>query len=55
MSVGIPVKLLHEGEGHAVTVEMKNGEIYRGILDESEDSMNCHLSSVVFTAADGRV
>ena len=25
----IPVQLLHEGEGHIVTIEMKNGEIYR--------------------------
>ena len=29
--VGIPVKLLHEAEGHVVTVELKNGEILRGI------------------------
>lgn len=33
-SVGVPIKLLLEGEGHAVTVEMKNGELYRGHLDQ---------------------
>ncbi len=42
-SVGVPIKLLHEGEGHIVTVELKNGETYRGLLLESEDTMNCQL------------
>jgi small nuclear ribonucleoprotein D3 len=34
---------LHEGEGHVVTVELKNGEIYRGLLSEAEDTMNCQM------------
>jgi small nuclear ribonucleoprotein D3 len=34
VSVGVPIKLLHEGEGHIITVELKNGEIYRGLLSE---------------------
>ena len=34
---------------------MKNGDIYRGLLDVSEDSMNCGLSEVTHTARDGRV
>ena len=42
-SSGVPIKLLHEGEGHVVTVEMKTGEIYRGLLSEAEDTMNCQL------------
>lgn len=42
--VGVPIKLLHEGEGHGVTVEMKNGEIYRGHLNEAEDTMNCFMT-----------
>lgn len=42
--MGVPIKLLHEGEGHGVTVEMKNGEIYRGHLDEAEDTMNCFMT-----------
>ncbi|DAZ93537.1 TPA: hypothetical protein N0F65_000153 [Lagenidium giganteum] len=53
-TVGVPISLLHEGEGRNVTVELKNGEIYRGNLEESEDSMNCQLSSVILTARDGQ-
>lgn len=55
MSVSVPIKLLHEGEGHVVTVELRNGELYRGQLKESEENMNCQLSNVLFTARDGRV
>jgi len=35
--------LLHEAEGHTIVVELKTGEIYRGLLEESEDTMNCRL------------
>jgi hypothetical protein len=45
---GVPVKLLHEGEGHVVTVELKNGEIYRGLLSEAEDTMNCQMKEGFF-------
>mmetsp|Transcript_22295 Transcript_22295/g.69861 ORF Transcript_22295/g.69861 Transcript_22295/m.69861 type:complete len:109 (-) Transcript_22295:52-378(-) len=54
-NVGVPIKLLHEGEGHMVTIELKSGEIYRGHLDESEETMNCLVTDVVVTARDGRV
>lgn len=47
---GIPVKLLHEGEGNPVTIELRNGEVYRGHLDAAEDNMNCQLSGVTFRA-----
>ena len=40
---GVPIKLLLDAEGHVVTVELKNGEIYRGVLQEVEDTMNCQL------------
>jgi hypothetical protein len=30
MSIGIPIKLLHEAEQHVITVELKSGELYRG-------------------------
>ena len=30
MSIGVPIKLLHEAEGHIVTVETTTGEVYRG-------------------------
>lgn len=42
--MGVPVKLLKEGEGHVVTAELKSGDVYRGLLVESEDTMNVHLS-----------
>ena len=42
-SVGVPIKLLYQGEGNIVTVEMKNGEVYRGMLTQAEDTMNCQL------------
>ena len=41
--VGIPLILLHDAEGGIVTIELKNGESYRGILDESQDTMNCTM------------
>lgn len=30
-------------QGAIVTVELMNGEVYRGMLDEAEDNMNCVL------------
>ncbi|EAS66961.1 LSM domain-containing protein [Dictyostelium discoideum AX4] len=54
MSIGIPVKILHEADGHIVTVELKNGELYRGTLIESEDNMNCRMKNITVTARDGR-
>lgn len=53
--VGVPIRLLHEGEGHTISVELRNGEVYRGTLKEAEDTMNCFLSNVTMTARDGRV
>ena len=41
--VGVPIKLLHEAEKHIITVELKNGEIYKGQLAEAEDTMNCQM------------
>jgi len=53
--VGIPVKLLHEAEGHVLTVELKSGETYRGELHEAEDNWNCQLKNITATAKDGRI
>ena len=36
MSVGVPIKLLHEAANHVVTIEVKTGELYRGYLSEAE-------------------
>ena len=30
--VGVPIKLLHESQGHIVTCELKNSTFYRGNL-----------------------
>jgi small nuclear ribonucleoprotein D3 len=54
-NVTVPVKLFHEAEGHSVTIELRNGELYRGHLDLVEDTMNCQLSTVVRTGVDGKI
>merc|ERR1712137_1274424 len=54
-SIGIPVKLLHEGIGHTVTCELKTGEMYRGHLMNCEDNMNAMLEGVTVTGRDGKV
>lgn len=41
--IGMPIILLHDAEGGIITVELKNGEVCRGVLDEAEDSMNLVL------------
>jgi len=38
--VGIPLILLHDAEGGIITVEMKDGSMYRGNLDDAQDNMN---------------
>ncbi len=45
----MPVKLLQEAEGHVVTMELKNGDVYCGNLVESEDNWNCQLESIIAT------
>eukprot|EP01083_Nonionella_stella_P035431 96673_1 len=55
MTIGIPVKLLHEGEGHIVSVELISGELFRGQLKNCEDSMNIQIENVTVTARDGRI
>lgn len=54
MSIGIPIKLLHEAEGHIITLETVTGEVYRGKLLEAEDNMNCQMVNITVTARDGR-
>ncbi|CAG8443332.1 21943_t:CDS:2 [Rhizophagus irregularis] len=55
MSIGVPIKLLHEAQGHVVTLELNNGTVYRGKLSEAEDNMNVQLREITVTARDGRV
>jgi len=54
MSIGVPIKVLHEAEGHIVTCETSTGEVYRGKLIEAEDNMNCQLAAITVTYRDGR-
>jgi len=55
MTIGVPVKVLHEAEGHTVTIETITGEVYRGKLLEAEDNMNCQMVKITMTARDGRI
>lgn len=55
MSIGVPIKVLHEAEGHIVTCETITGEVYRGKLIEAEDNMNCQMTQITVTYRDGRV
>lgn len=55
MSIGVPIKVLHEAEGHTITCETNTGEVYRGKLIEAEDNMNCQMQNITVTYRDGRV
>lgn len=55
MSIGVPIKVLHEAEGHIITCETNTGEVYRGKLIEAEDNMNCQMQNLTVTYRDGRV
>ncbi|KAJ8870974.1 hypothetical protein PR048_027276 [Dryococelus australis] len=55
MSIGVPIKVLHEAEGHVVTCETTAGEVFRGKLVEAEDNMNCQMTEVTVTYRDGKV
>ncbi|CAD7938223.1 unnamed protein product [Amoebophrya sp. A25] len=54
-SATIPIKLLFEAIPHPVTVELKNGDKYRGKLVHCEESMNCLLENVTKTLKTGEV
>jgi small nuclear ribonucleoprotein D3 len=51
---GIPIILLHDSMGGIVTVELKNGSVYRGTLDDAQDNMNCLLKDCVRVNPDGQ-
>jgi small nuclear ribonucleoprotein D3 len=54
-TIGIPIKLLHEAQGHIVTVELSNGDVYRGQLFSAGDDCNVQLLGVTMTARNGQV
>jgi len=51
---GIPIILLHDTTGGTITIELKNGSLYRGTLDDAQDNMNCLLKEVVRINPDGK-
>lgn len=51
--IGIPVMLLHDAEGGYVTIELKNGCTYHGLLDDAQDNFNCKLTDVTKTDEQG--
>ncbi|KAI3403336.1 SMD3 [Candida oxycetoniae] len=56
MPPGIPVRLLNEAQGHVVSIELQNGDTYRGKLFENEDNMNSTLLDVsIINGKDGSV
>ena len=36
MSLGVPIKLMHESMHYYVTVELKTGDTYKGLLVDAE-------------------
>lgn len=36
MSLGVPLKIMHEAVHHIVTVELKTGEMFTGYMAEAE-------------------
>ncbi|KAJ1677126.1 small nuclear ribonucleoprotein Sm D3 [Spiromyces aspiralis] len=54
MSIGVPIKLLHEVQGHIVTIELKTGQEYRGVVVDVEDNMNVQLKQIEVRQRDGR-
>ncbi len=52
-SVGIPILLLHDTQGAEVTIELKDGCTYHGLLEECQDNMNCTLKNASRTDLEG--
>jgi small nuclear ribonucleoprotein D3 len=45
--VGIPIILLHDAEGGIITIELKDGSMYCGTLEDAQDNMNCLLKVLI--------
>ena len=48
-SIGVPIVMIHEGEGCHLTVEALSGHTYRGVCVEAEDNMNLQMKDVTVT------
>ena len=53
-ALGVPLLLLREAEGHAVTAETRDGCTHRGTLVAAEESMNLTLAAVFLTHRNGK-
>jgi len=51
--LGVPTLLFHEGEGLMLAVETRDGTLYRGRCDLTEDNFNLSLYHATATARDG--
>eukprot|EP00484_Ammonia_sp_Unknown_P011521 CAMPEP_0197056380 /NCGR_PEP_ID=MMETSP1384-20130603/83690_1 /TAXON_ID=29189 /ORGANISM="Ammonia sp." /LENGTH=111 /DNA_ID=CAMNT_0042490335 /DNA_START=42 /DNA_END=377 /DNA_ORIENTATION=+ len=54
-TISATIKILHEAEGHVVTVELTNNEQFRGTLSHTEENMNCELRGVTHRARNGMI
>ena len=50
-----PLQLLFEAESHVITVELSNGDSYRGVLLSAEENMNLRMAQVTIKAKGGEV
>lgn len=53
--IGVPIKILHESEGHIIKLETIIKDIIEGKLEQAEDNMNCHMSTVTIKKKNGDV
>lgn len=53
--IGVPIKILHESEGHNIKLETILKDIIEGKLEQAEDNMSCHMSTVTLTKKNGIV
>uniref|UniRef100_A0A7S1LA59 Small nuclear ribonucleoprotein Sm D3 n=1 Tax=Neobodo designis TaxID=312471 RepID=A0A7S1LA59_NEODS len=54
MATSIPIRLVHESKGEVVSVELDNGETYKGRLSSADANMNLELTAVTVTDKKGR-
>jgi hypothetical protein len=44
-TIGIPIKLLNEAQGHVVTLEITSGQTYRGkLLEGTRQPQSLHIA-----------
>ncbi|KHN70104.1 small nuclear ribonucleoprotein [Ordospora colligata] len=53
MAVSVPLRLLYESQGLAVSIETDSGCMYQGVLKEIDDYMNVELVDVSVYSKDG--